>query len=60
LIKTFRYAEKIIDQYVKKIIDQSVTKIIGFGPWRSGLVVSSPPAMEETGAMRREIESRHL
>jgi hypothetical protein len=27
-------------------------------PWRSGLVVSSPPATEETGAMGREIESR--
>jgi hypothetical protein len=28
-------------------------------PWRRGLVVSSPPATEETGAMGREIES-HL
>jgi hypothetical protein len=27
-------------------------------PWRRGLVVSSPPATEETGAMGREIESR--
>jgi hypothetical protein len=27
-------------------------------PWRSGLVVLSPPATEETGAMGREIESR--
>jgi hypothetical protein len=26
--------------------------------WRRGLVVSSPPATEETGAMGREIESR--
>jgi hypothetical protein len=26
--------------------------------WRLGLVVSSPPATEETGAMGREIESR--
>jgi hypothetical protein len=27
-------------------------------PWRRGLVVSSPPATEEIGAMGREIESR--
>jgi hypothetical protein len=28
--------------------------------WRRGLVVSSPPAdIEETGAVGREIESRH-
>jgi hypothetical protein len=27
-------------------------------PWRRGLVVSSPPPSEETGAMGREIESR--
>jgi hypothetical protein len=27
-------------------------------PWRRGLVVSSPPTTEETGAMDREIESR--
>jgi hypothetical protein len=27
-------------------------------PWRSGLVVMSPPATEETGAMGRGIESR--
>jgi hypothetical protein len=27
--------------------------------WRHGLVVSSSPAIEETGAMGREIESRH-
>jgi hypothetical protein len=27
-------------------------------PWCRGLVVSSPPAAEETGAMDREIESR--
>jgi hypothetical protein len=27
-------------------------------PWRRGLVVSSPPTTEETGAMGREIESR--
>jgi hypothetical protein len=27
-------------------------------PWRRGLVVSSPPNTEETGAMGREIESR--
>jgi hypothetical protein len=27
-------------------------------PWRRGLVESSPPAIEETGAMVREIESR--
>jgi hypothetical protein len=26
-------------------------------PWRRGLVVSSPPATEKTGAMDREIES---
>jgi hypothetical protein len=26
--------------------------------WRLGLVVPSPPAIEETGAMVREIESR--
>jgi hypothetical protein len=28
-------------------------------PWRSGLVLSSPPATEEIGSMGREIESRH-
>jgi hypothetical protein len=27
-------------------------------PWQRGLVVSCPPATEETGAMGREIESR--
>jgi hypothetical protein len=27
-------------------------------PWRRGLVVSSPPATEETKAMGRETESR--
>jgi hypothetical protein len=27
-------------------------------PWRNGLVVLSPPAIEETGAMGREIKSR--
>jgi hypothetical protein len=27
-------------------------------PWRRGLVLSSPPATVETGAMGREIESR--
>jgi hypothetical protein len=26
--------------------------------WRRGLVVSSPPAIEEIGAMGREFESR--
>jgi hypothetical protein len=26
--------------------------------WRRGLVISSPPATEETGAMGSEIESR--
>jgi hypothetical protein len=28
-------------------------------PWRRGLVISSPPATEETGAVGREIESLH-
>jgi hypothetical protein len=27
-------------------------------PWRRGLVVSSPPATEETGDMGREVDSR--
>jgi hypothetical protein len=29
-----------------------------FMPWWCGLVVSSPPTTEETGAMGRDIESR--
>jgi hypothetical protein len=29
-------------------------------PRRRGLVVSSPPVIEETGAMGREIESRQV
>jgi hypothetical protein len=28
-------------------------------PWLRGLVVSSPPVTGETGAIGREIESRH-
>jgi hypothetical protein len=35
--------------YVEKVTEKS---------WRCGLVVSSPPATEETGARGREIESR--
>jgi hypothetical protein len=31
---------------------------IRYAPWRRGLVVSTPPATEETGTMGREIESR--
>jgi hypothetical protein len=27
-------------------------------PWQRGLVVSSPPAIQEDGAMRREIDTR--
>jgi hypothetical protein len=32
-------------------------KLIYLLPWRRGLVVSSPPATEEIGALGREIES---
>jgi hypothetical protein len=32
-------------------------KNFAYQPWRRGLVVSSPHATEETGAMGREIES---
>jgi hypothetical protein len=36
---------------------ESSLMIVGLRPWRRGLVVSSPPATEETGAMGREIGS---
>jgi hypothetical protein len=46
--------------YVFRYISPMRYKLIHTGtlPWRLGLVVSSPPATEETGAMGREIESR--
>jgi hypothetical protein len=50
--------ENKIDQYVYFIKHMSsVFKKIS-RPWRAGLVVTSPPDAEETGAMGREIESR--
>jgi hypothetical protein len=36
----------------------TVDKSLIFKPWRRGLVVLSPPATYESGAMGREIESR--
>jgi hypothetical protein len=44
---------RILTLTVKRPTDENLAR-----PWRRGLVVSSPPATEETGAMGREIESR--
>jgi hypothetical protein len=39
-----------------EVANLNVTTV--FEPWRRGLVVTSPPATEEIGAIGREIESR--
>jgi hypothetical protein len=45
--------------YFVAIVMYAVTWIKNpYMPWRRGLVVSSPPATEETGAMGRGVESR--
>jgi hypothetical protein len=53
--------EESADLYVRHVPFQFFNvpwKAFIIMPWRRGLVVSSPPATKETGAMGLEIESR--
>jgi hypothetical protein len=44
------------NKYISQV--QNLVQEINLWHWRRGLVVSSPFATQETGAMGREIESR--
>jgi hypothetical protein len=43
---------------VSELAKRNQVKLGSWVPWWRGLMVSSPPATEETGAMVLEIESR--
>jgi hypothetical protein len=55
--KFFKQARLQLRAYIQE--SSRLAFLLKTALWWSGLVVLSPPATEETGAMGREIESRY-